>query len=113
MKTFPAFLDDILSPIVANACKYGVSQGSKVIKIKASQAEGEIIICVQDFGRGIDMNKYGNKLFKAGVRFHSDNHNGQGMGLFISKYIVDSLGGEINVKSQPNSGAEFQVKLPV
>ena len=56
----------------------------------------------------MDLNKYGDKVFKLNQVFHQ-GYDSKGVGLFITKTQIESLGGTIEVKSQANEGSEFIV----
>lgn len=105
-------LENIFSHIISNAIKYGTSQTSKIIRIDHAKNEDYLIIRIRDFGQGINMKKYGDKLFKAGSRFNSKSNSSLGMGLFLSKYQVQKIGGRIHMKSEPGKGTSVQCYLP-
>ena len=67
------------------------------------------VLEVEDTGTGIDP-KIANNLFTA---FHTTKADGMGVGLSISRTIVDSHGGSISVTSGDRCGALFKVRLPV
>lgn len=56
------------------------------------------------------MEKYGNRIFKLNAVFHQ-GYDSKGVGLYITKTQVESLGGKIEVKSRVNEGTEFIVTL--
>jgi len=65
---------------------------------------------VKDNGMGIDLEKYGNKIFGLYQRFH-DNKDGKGLGLYIIKNQIEALEGKIAVESIVNKGSMFHVFL--
>ena len=65
---------------------------------------------VMDNGLGIDLDKYGKKLFGMYKTFHR-NKDARGIGLFITKNQVESMGGKISVVSEVNVGTTFTVKF--
>ncbi len=113
IKAFPAYLDGIFHHLISNALKHGTDDKSKKIKIDYKSDTGSIAIKFIDYGKGIDLDRHKKKLFQAGVQFHSDNCNGQGMGLFMANYMVEVLGGKIEVKSKVNRGTIFIVVFNV
>ncbi|UPT69246.1 MAG: ATP-binding protein [Sphingobacteriales bacterium JAD_PAG50586_3] len=63
-----------------------------------------------DNGMGIDLEKNGTKVFGLYKRFHSHTE-GKGMGLYMVKSQVESLGGTINISSQLNIGTTFTLRF--
>lgn len=110
VKCIPAYLDSVLQNLITNAIKYGITSNSNQIVIEAKKRGKQITITVQDFGTGIDLEKNNSKLFKLGARFHS-SIEGHGMGLYMSKRQVESMGGSISVESAVNKGSKFTIKL--
>lgn len=112
VRGIPAYLDSIFHNFLTNAIKYGIKKGSKKINIKViSQEDNGYLVSFTDFGLGIDMEKYGNKIFQLGKRFHSGVKDGQGLGLFMVKRHIDAMGGRIEVVSKLNKGTTFNVWL--
>jgi signal transduction histidine kinase len=64
------------------------------------------MISFQDNGRGIDLESFGDKLFKPFYQIDS-RQEGKGMGLHIVKRMLEKNGGRIEVASQVNSGTRF------
>ena len=58
------------------------------------------------------MDKYGSQLFGLYKRFNN-NAEGNGIGLYMVKAQLESMGGEINAVSKPNEGTEFIITLPL
>lgn len=106
-------LENIFSHILSNAIKYGTNKDSKKIRIDHSKNDEYLIIRIRDFGDGIDMKKYGNRLFKAGSRFSEKSNTNMGMGLFLSKYQMKKIGGRIHLKSEQGKGTSVQCYLPL
>jgi signal transduction histidine kinase len=74
---------------------------------------GEVVLKVRDFGPGISKEKQG-KIFDRFERVNTDkNISGLGLGLFISKRIIESHQGQIEVESELGHGTEFTVRLPL
>jgi len=104
------FLESIIYNLLSNALKYISPNRIPDILIRTYEDEGRVKLSVKDNGLGIDLVKYGNKLFKLNQVFHK-NHNSKGVGLYITKAQVESFGGTIEVKSRENEGSEFIVTL--
>ena len=79
------------------------------LTVRARALNGQIQIDVEDTGKGIDPNIL-NRIFD---RFFSTKENGTGVGLAIVKQVIESHGGSVKAKSQPNQGAIFSILLPV
>jgi signal transduction histidine kinase len=103
-------LDQVLVNLLTNAAKYGAGRPVAV----EARAEGDeaVRLWVRDEGIGID-EKDLPRLFGRFERAVSDRHyGGLGLGLFISRQIVDAMGGSIEVESRPGVGSTFTVRLP-
>lgn len=68
-------------------------------------------ICVEDNGLGIDLERYGSKVFGLRKTFHR-NKDSRGVGLFITKAQVEALGGEISIQSEVDKGTKFTLLFP-
>ena len=104
-------IQEVIGNLIDNAIKY--SGDSKVINIDTHMnREGQIETTVQDFGVGIPNNIMQN-LF---TKFYRDHRNraqvgGTGLGLYLSKAIVEAHGGHLWVRSQPGKGSTFGFTL--
>lgn len=94
--------------VMENAIKYS-NQGGKIV-ISCKEGEGYISLVVKDTGIGISEDKI-DKLFEPFYRIKSDV-NGFGLGLTLTKSVIQMHGGEIKVKSEINLGTTFTMKLP-
>ena len=65
---------------------------------------------VSDNGLGIDLDQYGDKMFGMYKTFH-ENLDSRGIGLFITKNQVETLGGTISVTSTVDVGTTFKIKF--
>jgi signal transduction histidine kinase len=100
-------LFEVLSNLLRNAIKF-TSKGT--VKIVLEKSDSEAIVTVQDTGKGIDP-EIMPKMFE---RFTSKSDSGTGLGLFISKSIVEAHGGTISGENNPNGiGAKFRFTLPL
>ena len=110
IKTFRPYIDSILLNLVSNAIKYRRQDRSPIIAISTMMKKKYVCITVSDNGLGIDLKLYGDKLFTLYKRFH-DHIEGKGIGLYMVKTQIVSLGGKIKVKSEPNAGTTFSIYL--
>ncbi len=105
-----AYLENILYNFISNALKYSKQNVPPAITISTEVYDDTVRIIIKDNGLGIDMEKYGGKIFKLNQVFHT-GYDSKGVGLYITKSQVESLGGSIEVKSAPDVGSEFIVTL--
>jgi len=110
LKYNPAYLESIILNLLSNAIKYRHPDRKPEVSIKAEEREDSIHLEISDNGLGIDLEKNGEKLFGMYNTFHQ-NENSKGIGLFITKNQIESMGGSIDVQSKPNEGTTFKIKL--
>ncbi len=102
------YMHSIFYNLISNSIKYSKPNEQPLIEIKSKKENGKIILTFKDNGLGIDMKTKGDKVFGLYKRFHS-HVEGKGMGLFMVKTQVESLGGKITVASEPGKGTEFTI----
>lgn len=103
-------LEQVFSNLLSNAAKYAA--GSAVV-VKVVNGGESAEVSIKDFGTGIS-EKDQAKIFNRFERANSEGDmRGLGLGLFISKEIIEMHNGSIEVQSKLGEGAEFIVKLPV
>lgn len=103
-----ASLESILLNLIGNAVKYKHPERLPKIHISTKKINDRVQLTVQDNGRGIDLEKFGDRIFKMYQVFH-DNTDAKGIGLYLIKNQVESLGGSIRVNSTPGEGSTFIV----
>ena len=99
--------------LIDNAIKYGGRD--RLIELSVHQVQDNINIMVEDFGDGIDVNKL-KKIVKPlyrGRAAKEKSKSGFGLGLAITKKIVEAHGGQLIIQSELNKGAQFIVSLPI
>ncbi|MFD2162982.1 PAS domain S-box protein [Paradesertivirga mongoliensis] len=102
------YLESILYNLITNAIKYRRKNVKSQVVIHTYIKGGKIALEVSDNGLGIDLQRYGHQIFKLNKVFHK-GFDSKGMGLFILKNQIETLGGTISVTSQPNRGSTFEV----
>ncbi|MDB5142336.1 MAG: domain S-box protein [Mucilaginibacter sp.] len=109
--TIKSYLYSIFYNLLSNSIKYRQQDKTTIIDIRSWEEYRRIIIRFKDNGRGIDLARKKNEVFGLYNRFHLDIE-GKGMGLFMVKSQVKTLGGDINVQSEPGVGTTFLIELP-
>ncbi len=102
----------VLINLLTNAMKY--SPSGKQIKVTSKIKDSSLIVSVQDFGVGISKEKQPH-IFERFYRANTekDTYPGLGLGLYISKEIVERQGGKISVKSKEGKGSTFSFSIPL
>lgn len=102
----------IMTNIISNAIDAyeEVDRANRMVLIRAESTEGSIIITVTDYGIGISPNKL-QKIFEP---FYSSKKHGTGIGLAITKRMIEKgFGGTIKAACSPKDGTTFTLTLPI
>lgn len=107
-----ASLSEVFGNLIDNAIKYSYEGG--VVNVTARVNGDFVEVAVQDSGIGMPEGVVSN-LFQKFYRSHRSRETvaGTGIGLYISKAIVESHGGNISVRSQDGRGSTFTVSIPI
>ena len=111
-------LAQVITNLLSNACKFTPEKGDITLDANLISAENGICdmrISVTDTGIGIT-NEQKARLFQAFEQADSGtsrNYGGTGLGLTISKRIVELMGGDIWVESEPGAGSKFSFTVPL
>jgi PAS domain S-box len=108
VKYNPAYLESILLNFISNAIRYSHPLRQPTIALKSYNENEKTVLEISDNGIGIDLKKYGDKLFGMYKTFH-ENPDSKGIGLFITKNQIDAMGGYVTVESEPNVGTTFKI----
>ena len=106
----PVLLRQVMVGLLANACTHTPAPGA--VTLRASRGEEKTVaIEVEDTGKGIPAEEQ-DRVFE---RFYRGSGTlegeGFGLGLSIAKRMVDVMGGEIGLQSEPGAGSTFWVRL--
>lgn len=102
-------LEQILSNLLANALKFGER---KPIRIRVTEEEGQAVLTVQDEGGGISEELL-PRIFQRLDHEVGGPDRGLGLGLYITRQLVEALGGSITVRTAAGAGSTFRVTLPL
>ena len=105
---------NVIHNLMDNAVKYKKEKGPLILEVHTWNADGKLMLSIQDNGIGIKKENL-KKVFEKFYRVHTGNvHNvkGFGLGLAYVKKIVDLHKGEIKVESTYGKGTKFTIALP-
>jgi signal transduction histidine kinase len=106
-------IGQVVTNLLINAVKY--SPGSREIIVRLDKTDKTVICSVRDFGHGIKKEEQ-NKIFDRFYRVSGNNLNtypGLGLGLFISKEIIEKHDGKLWLESEYGKGSTFYFELPL
>jgi two-component system, NtrC family, sensor histidine kinase GlrK len=101
----------VLTNLTHNAIKY--SPEGSIVEIRIKNSNGDVVTEVQDYGKGIpeeDLPRIFEKFYQSR---YTRGHGGIGLGLAISRGIVDAHGGKMYAQSNVGKGSIFSFSLPV
>jgi PAS domain S-box-containing protein len=101
-----SFFESILLNLLTNAIKYRAKERLLNITISSKEVNNKIILTFSDNGIGIDLKRNKDKVFGLYQRFH-DYPDSKGLGLYLVKSQVESMGGKIEIESEVNIGTTF------
>src|SRR4029453_14636832 len=107
-------LTQVIVNLISNAVKFCAQKDAR-IQLEPWQAAGFLRVDVKDNGTGIakaDQQKIFERFQQAGNTL-TDKPQGTGLGLPISRQILQRFGGEIWVESEPGKGATFSFRIPL
>lgn len=107
----PLRLEQVLTNLLDNAIKYGAEDGP-IELVLSKPARGRVELAVRDHGAGIPPEKRGQifeRFYQADEGLHK---GGMGLGLYVSRQIVELHGGRLLAEFPKDGGARFIVRLP-
>ncbi|MCO5724872.1 PAS domain-containing sensor histidine kinase [Robiginitalea marina] len=108
VKVVPQYLESILTHLVSNAVKYRHPDRDPVIRMTCERLPGYQVLNIEDNGLGMDLEKYGDKLFGMHKTFH-EHPDARGLGLFLTKNQMEAMNGKIRVMSREGKGSTFKI----
>jgi light-regulated signal transduction histidine kinase (bacteriophytochrome) len=104
------FLHSILINLLTNSIKYKSDKRKLIITITTRVNKEHTILYFSDNGLGMNLNKFGSKIFGLYQRFHS-KIDGKGLGLYIVKSQIEAMDGKIEVESTADVGTTFKISF--
>ena len=110
LHTNKVFFESIILNLLTNAIKYRSEDRKLTIEITCSQINNAIIVVFKDNGIGIDLKRNKDKIFGLYQRFHN-YPDSKGLGLYLVKSQIESMGGTIDIESEVKKGTTFTLTL--
>ncbi|MFT2007652.1 ATP-binding protein [Pontibacter sp. 13R65] len=104
------YMESLLHNLLSNAIKYSSPERPPQVHIRTWCQGGSFCLSVSDNGLGLDMKRFGEKIFGLYKTFH-ENKDAKGLGLYMTRMQIEALGGTIEVESQPDRGTTFTVRF--
>jgi PAS domain S-box-containing protein len=108
--TIKSYIYSIFYNLILNSIKFRQEGMTPNINIESKKLNDKIILIFTDNGIGIDLEKNTENLFGLYKRFHLQV-NGKGVGLYMVKAQVESMGGKIAISSKVSKGTVFTIEL--
>jgi len=108
----PRRVEQVITNLVSNAVKFSAPETPIEVSLKTEG--GAVVLSVKDHGEGMsatDVERLFDRFYR--VRRRYPTREGLGLGLYISKEIIEMHGGSIEVESMPGVGSTFTITLPV
>ncbi len=106
----PVYVESIFLNLITNSIKYKHPDRDPKILCRSYKENGDSYLTVEDNGLGIDLQMNGDKVFGMYKTFHN-NPDARGIGLFLTRNQIESLGGCIKIESAVNFGTKFTIRL--
>ncbi|MEN7547283.1 GAF domain-containing sensor histidine kinase [Rapidithrix thailandica] len=106
----PKYLESIFMNLLSNALRYCSPKRLPEIHVRSYLKDGWVCFEIKDNGLGINLANHGEQVFKLHKTFH-EHPKAKGFGLFITKTQVEAVGGSISLKSIPDEGSIFTLRL--
>jgi PAS domain S-box-containing protein len=103
-------LDEALSNVISNAIKYGAGHP---IDIQLQARDKKAVVVVEDHGIGIAPDDLSRIFGRFERTIASKNYGGLGLGLYITRQIVEQHRGSITAENRPTGGARFVIEVPL
>jgi signal transduction histidine kinase len=105
----PARILQVLGNLLSNAVKFTPAQGTVVVRVE--RVAEYIVFAISDTGQGIPVDKL-EAVFERFVQLTKDDRRGVGLGLYVSKCIIEGHGGRMWAQNRAGGGSTFSFTLP-
>ncbi len=104
------YIDSIFLNLISNTLKYRSQTRKLKVKIRTYIKKSWVYLEIEDNGLGLDLNRYGDKLFMLRKTFHR-HPQAKGFGLFITRSQIESMGGKIEAESEVDQFFRIRIRL--
>lgn len=111
VKAIPAYLESIIANLVLNGLRFLNENGTPILILNAHIEDGHTVISIEDNSMGINLDKEGDKVFALYKKLKNMGSS-TSMGLYLTKYQVELMGGRIEVESAEGEGNVFKIYFP-
>lgn len=112
LNTNKAYIESILLNLLTNSIKYKSEKRKLKISITANNDGNQVVLVFNDNGIGIDLVRNKDRIFGLYQRFH-DFPDSKGLGLYLVKSQVETMGGTIKVESEVDKGTTFTITFKI
>ncbi|MCZ8344713.1 MAG: PAS domain S-box protein [Leptospira sp.] len=106
------FLISIFTNLISNSIRFSSQTRRLKIEVNSSKHHPYVEIKFTDNGIGIDLERYGDQVFQLRKTFHR-NSSGKGLGLFLIRYKMETMGGKVMIKSHLDSFTSVILHFPI
>ncbi len=110
--TLKSYIYSIFFNLISNSIKYRQPGVMPIIEISSALNDNTLTLVFKDNGLGIDLSKRGEQVFGLYKRFHAHTE-GKGIGLYMVKTQIETLGGRIKIDSEVNKGTIFTIDFEI
>lgn len=103
-----AYMESVLLNFLSNGIKYSHPDRVAEVTLDVYFEDEKPVLQISDNGMGIDLKRYGEKIFGLYKTFHN-NADAKGIGLFITKNQIEAMGGRVEIESEVNKGTTFKI----
>jgi signal transduction histidine kinase len=101
---------EIINIFLQNSFKYKADERELHVDVKSERIDDIVLIRISDNGIGIDLEKHGKDLFQPFKKF-SPRSDGNGMGLYLARTLIEKNSGKLEIESKPNIGTTVKCFL--